>query len=603
MDCGDDITVCITVDPFDLTQATPTGGDYSGNGVTANKFYPSVAGAGEHTITYTYEDPITHCTNTCTFKITVIEVIATCPEDMEVCLNDGSFELTGATPTGGTYSGNGVSGGYFYPATAGAGTHIITYCYTDPLYPNCPGCCDFEITVKPLPNVDCPASFEMCLNSPPVELIAYPIGGDFSGFGVFFDAGKWYFDPIAGLGPHVIEYCYTDPVTGCTNCCMFVITVVADQIIAVHPGWQGISSYIVPDDPDIVNMTYAIKDELVILFEYPDKFYYPAYNTNTIVNWDAYKGYILKSNGDTDLPVCGTEVSPKTLSLVQGWQIIPVMTSFPVDVEALFTGVSGFVILKDVAGGNAYWPGLGINTVGYLQPGVAYYVLMSDEGVIEFPQGADNASTGNHVQLNPVISPWNTVTHTPSSHTIAFNLANPVFAQGDIIGGFTNTGQCAGLVEVGETDRPFVVSVNADDQYTTETDGFMVDEYISYKVYRPSTGETFELEVTYNPNMTQGYFEHNGMSEVTMVKMSATGVGEHAFINIRIFPNPSHGIFNIEGINEKVDINVYNAFGEEIMNNEMDLPQQVDLSTQPNGVYFIRISTKDGVHFEKLVIN
>ncbi len=103
--------------------------------------------------------------------------------------------------------------------------------------------------------------------------------------------------------------------------------------------------------------------------------------------------------------------------------------------------------------------------------------------------------------------------------------------------------------------------------------------------------------------MTQGYFEHNGMSEVNTVKMSATGVGEQVFSNIRIFPNPSHGIFNIEGIDEKVDINIYNAFGEEIMNNEMNLPQKVDLSTQPNGVYFIRISTKDGVHFEKLVIN
>jgi Zn-dependent metalloprotease len=48
-----------------------------------------------------------------------------------VCLSDGSFALTGATPTGGTFTGPGVSNGNFDPTTAGAGVHAITYTYTD----------------------------------------------------------------------------------------------------------------------------------------------------------------------------------------------------------------------------------------------------------------------------------------------------------------------------------------------------------------------------------------------------------------------------------------------------------------------------------------
>ena len=39
--------------------------------------------------------------------------------------------LKGAVPTGGTYSGAGVSGGSFFPAVAGAGNHVITYTYTN----------------------------------------------------------------------------------------------------------------------------------------------------------------------------------------------------------------------------------------------------------------------------------------------------------------------------------------------------------------------------------------------------------------------------------------------------------------------------------------
>ncbi|MBI4929768.1 MAG: PKD domain-containing protein, partial [Bacteroidetes bacterium] len=48
-----------------------------------------------------------------------------------VCLNSGAFALTGGSPSGGTYSGTGVSAGNFTPATAGTGTFTITYSYTD----------------------------------------------------------------------------------------------------------------------------------------------------------------------------------------------------------------------------------------------------------------------------------------------------------------------------------------------------------------------------------------------------------------------------------------------------------------------------------------
>ena len=47
-----------------------------------------------------------------------------------VCENAGLQALLG-TPSGGGFSGTGVSGGNFDPSIAGVGTHIITYTYTD----------------------------------------------------------------------------------------------------------------------------------------------------------------------------------------------------------------------------------------------------------------------------------------------------------------------------------------------------------------------------------------------------------------------------------------------------------------------------------------
>jgi hypothetical protein len=48
-----------------------------------------------------------------------------------VCEDDVPFALTGGLPSGGTYSGVGVSGGNFNPATATVGTHVIYYNYMD----------------------------------------------------------------------------------------------------------------------------------------------------------------------------------------------------------------------------------------------------------------------------------------------------------------------------------------------------------------------------------------------------------------------------------------------------------------------------------------
>jgi PKD repeat protein len=49
----------------------------------------------------------------------------------DVCVYNPAFALTGGTPAGGSYSGTGVSGGNFNPATAGLGSETITYSYTD----------------------------------------------------------------------------------------------------------------------------------------------------------------------------------------------------------------------------------------------------------------------------------------------------------------------------------------------------------------------------------------------------------------------------------------------------------------------------------------
>lgn len=48
-----------------------------------------------------------------------------------VCSSAAPLALTGGSPNGGVYSGNGVSGGNFSAVSAGIGTHAVHYTYTD----------------------------------------------------------------------------------------------------------------------------------------------------------------------------------------------------------------------------------------------------------------------------------------------------------------------------------------------------------------------------------------------------------------------------------------------------------------------------------------
>jgi len=77
-----------------------------------------------------------------------------------ICLNQASLSLQ-ATPAGGVFSGTGVSQGAFSPTTAGVGTHIITYAYTDSL--GCSNTTTRSITVLPIPNGNAGADQTICL--------------------------------------------------------------------------------------------------------------------------------------------------------------------------------------------------------------------------------------------------------------------------------------------------------------------------------------------------------------------------------------------------------------------------------------------------------
>ncbi len=203
---------CIDDDPRTLTGGSPSGGVYSGPGVSAGQFDASAAGTGFHTITYTYTNAQA-CEASATRTITVYSLPnVTLSSFPSRCINAGDVTLSGGSPSGGIYSGTGISGGVFDPVTAGVGAHTITYEYTDSH--GCTNSSTSSITVNAAPTVSLSAFSVVCINASAFSLSGgTPAGGVYSGTGV----SSGTFDPaVAGVGTHTISYRYTNA-QGCSD--------------------------------------------------------------------------------------------------------------------------------------------------------------------------------------------------------------------------------------------------------------------------------------------------------------------------------------------------------------------------------------------------
>ena len=181
-------------------------------------FNPAGLSIGNYPVTYYYTDLNTGCTNYITkyFTISNPPVAYWGGGSVTICESQAyPTSVTGGTPGGGIIAGPGVSAGhYFYPDSAGIGTHILMYIITNATT----GCKDTAFKnyiVVPAPNVSwAGGTVTYCADDQPFGLGGgLPPGGSYSGTGVSNNT----FNPVnAGTGSHTLTYSYMDG-SNCTD--------------------------------------------------------------------------------------------------------------------------------------------------------------------------------------------------------------------------------------------------------------------------------------------------------------------------------------------------------------------------------------------------
>lgn len=193
---------------------SPAGGILSGNGISANKFNPQAAGKGSHVIQYAYYDAVSGCTGISRDTVNVYEApVVTAFADSVYCINAGIIQLPA---TNSTYTGIGISGTTFNPATAGGGNHVITRSVTEN---GCMAQLSKTVAVNTaIPDATITAPASVCEASGNYVLTVATQGGAWQGSALLIDSatGNVRFDSrAANYGIDTIIYSVT--VNACTS--------------------------------------------------------------------------------------------------------------------------------------------------------------------------------------------------------------------------------------------------------------------------------------------------------------------------------------------------------------------------------------------------
>jgi hypothetical protein len=156
------------------------------------------------------------------------------------------------------------------------------------------------------------------------------------------------------------------------------------QSLPLNEGWTGISSKLIPQNTDIVQIFSTVSNNLVIVKNLEGLYYQPSGN-NTLVNWDYQDGYFVKANSPATLVISGNQPPNKQIVLNAGWNLLPVLSPENVSIVGLFAGqIDKVKMIKESIGLKLFWPEKQISTLQILESGKSYLIFMNQSVTISY---------------------------------------------------------------------------------------------------------------------------------------------------------------------------------------------------------------------------
>lgn len=136
-----------------------------------------------------------------------------------------------------------------------------------------------------------------------------------------------------------------------------------------------------------------------------------------------------------------------------------------------------------------------------------------------------------------------------------------------------------------------------------------VNRFVAFLTVFGEPSETLYFRLTDGTqtemSMDEITFAADGMegtlSEPMTLRFGTTKLDENEWSKVLVYPNPSNGVFNIQGQGIR-KIEVFNAFGQAVVSEETGNDHlQIDLSRYADGCYMLRVVTDNGISNRQLI--
>ena len=250
-------TASVTVQPTcavstgTITVTAPIGAGYTysvdGTNYQSGTTFSGLA-TGSYNVTVKNSDGCTSVSTPLTINSQPATPIVNINPASSMCANSPSVQLVG-TPGGGTFSGAGVSpGGVFSPATAGVGSHLINYSYTNSAGCTAVATITIDVLAAPALTIN-PASQTICAGSSASMAVVGDNGGTvtwssnyfgLTGAGTSFDTGVL---TNSGTASYILNLTATAVAGSCQGRAVATVTVLPEPRVILVPESTTICSY------------------------------------------------------------------------------------------------------------------------------------------------------------------------------------------------------------------------------------------------------------------------------------------------------------------------------------------------------------------------
>ena len=515
-----------------------------------------------------------------------------------------------------------------------------------------------ELCLTALPNGYCTLSSTNCmvLSVVPQPVVSLPANYALDCSNYDFNVKEWLPIEVCGVTNHAASYLWTtsgdgtfvDETSACTayilglhdswdgevtltltafgdGSCSFVaqdnITLFIPIQLIDHDinGWWGLSSYVDKTSTNVPEVMFPItgpppgSTNLIIMVDKAGKYYWPegVPPVNQLGNLQPIGYKIKMKNTPCCLPIFGDTLTNQSFVINGPFTYVPVLTNVETSITTLFAGhLNDILLIFEFETSNLWTPVAWDFTT--LKPGRAYLMVNKKSNLnytIQFPDYDPYSPITDKSAIKdemPLISPWNEVRNTAVPHALIFTEeALSQLQEGDVLGVFNSLGQCTGISGFNGRNDFFKLIAMGKNPVNESDFGFEEGEIMNFKLYRPETGETFELNLSFDDSYPSfdGKYSVHGLSRVTGISMNITNLLDlQTGTMVKIFPNPATEAINIQSTFSMKSISLVDNIGQVVYQQSVDSENQViGVSHLPAGIYFVHVLTAKGENLTRMI--